>query len=252
MDPGGTPHFVRKAAAFLDLTDEERGGMLANLGNAGAVPAGRIVRRRGEPVERVLIVVSGAMVETLPGRDGRAQNFRFYFPGDSIGGEEIGSQHHAHDIRALTPTTFARVDKRAAPARGDTRLSRLFFAVRLAEQAIMSDRLRVVARERAEHRLLHLMLEFHSRQKLTVPDLGDRVWRPLSQADMGDALGLTNVYVSKTLTRLREEGALEVEGNVVVLNDPGTIARRVGFVDRYADIDRARIRGDDAFAAAAE
>ena len=252
MDPTGPPHFIRKASAFLDLTDGERDGMLANLANATKVAAGRIVRHRGEPVERVLILVSGAMVETITGRDGRAQNFRFLFPGDSIGGEEIAANHHANDVRTLVPTSYAWVPKAAVPTDGDTRISRLFFAVRLAEQAILNDRLRVVGRERAEHRIIHLMLELHARQRLTVPDLGDRVWRPFPQVDIGDALGLTNVYVSKTLRRLREEGALMVEGNVVTLGDPVALAERVGFTDRYADIDLARIQGPIGFAAAAE
>ena len=245
MKPDGEPHFVRKASAFLDLTDGERAGMLAKLTNETEVPAGRTVRRAGDPVERVLILLSGAMVETSLGRDGRAQNFRFLMPGDSIGSEEIGSQHHAHDVRALTAATYAWVSPEAVPAGGDTRVARLFLAVRLAEQAILNDRLRVIGRERAEHRVLHLMMELRSRQRLTAPELGDVVWRPFSQGEIGDALGLTNVYVSKTMTRLREEGTLVVEGNAVTLNDPDAIARRIGFVDRYADIDRERIgRGE--------
>ena len=72
--------------------------------------------------------------------------------------------------------------------------------------------------------------------------MGNVVWRPFSQGEVGDALGLTNVYVSKTMTRLREEGTLAVEGNAVTLTDPDVIARRIGFVDRYADIDRERVR----------
>ena len=250
MQPDGVPHFVRKASALLDLTEEEREGMLANLGNTVEVSAGRIVRRAGEPVERVLILVSGAMVETILGRDGRAQNFRFYFPGDTIGGDEVAAQHHAHDIRTLTAASYAWVDKRATPAAGNTRLARLFLAVRLAEQAILTDRLRVIGRERADHRVLHLLLELHSRQRLTEPSIGNRVWRPFSQNDVGDALGLTNVYVSKTLGKLRHEGTLSVDGNVVTLREPGRIAGRIGFVDRYADIDRALIVGDDLLIAA--
>ena len=242
MAPVGVPHFIRKAEAFVDLREDERRSMLANIQNVVSVGAGQVVRQHGERVRRILIVLSGAMVESMLGQDGRTQNFRFLFPGDAVGGEEIGSHHHAHDVRSLTAGTYAWVDKGAVPASGDSRLSRLFFAVRLAEQAILNDRLRVIGRERAETRLIHLMLELHARQRLTAPELGNKVWRPFPQADIGDALGLTNVYVSKTLAHLRESGVMSVDGNVVTLHEPEALARRIGFIDRYADIDVERIR----------
>lgn len=252
VDPTDPPHFVRKADMFVGLTDDERASMTVHLDKVAVAPANTLLQRSGDPVERILILVSGAMVETSLGRDGRAQNFRFFFPGDSVGSNEISAHHHAHDVRALTPVRYAAVPKSAAPIDGSTRMGRLFFAVRLAEQAILNDRLRVIGRERAEHRVLHLMLELHARQRLTHPGIGNHVWRPFSQAEIGDALGLTNVYVSKTLTKLRQEGTIALDGNVVTLNDPAEIAHRIGFMDHYGNIDIAHVRGGAPVALAAE
>lgn len=245
LRPCGTPYFVRKAAAFLSLNEAERNELESRVGRSTTVPADTVLYRRGDPVRRVLIVVSGVLVESATGPDGGTQNFRFYFPGDSIGGHEIASHHHSADLRTLTSVSYAAVPAASIPPRVNGRLSALFFALRMVEQTIVSDRMRTIGRGRAEERLLHLMLELNARQRLTEPSIGDRVWCPFSQVEIGDAIGLTNVYVSRTMNRLRGEGMLRSDGRTVTILDRSAAIRRTSFVDRYADIDLSRMGAGD-------
>ena len=241
LHPEGVPHLLRKALAFMPLNAAQREELRGSTERPTSVPADTFLHRRGDPVRRVVIVVSGALIESVAGPDGGTQNLRFYFPGDSIGGHEIALRHHAADLRTLTPVRYGSVPAHAVAPRANARVLTLFYALRLAEQAIMSDRMRTIGRGRADERILHLMLELNARQRLTEPSVGNRVWCPFSQAEIGDAVGLTNVYVSRTVTRLREEGVLWAEGRCFTIADPAAAARRTGFVNRYADIDLTRM-----------
>lgn len=244
LRPTGRPHFVRKAAAFLDLSDAELDELESRVTDTEAVPADTFLRRQGDPVRRVLLVVSGALIESVTSPEGGTQNFRFYFPGDSIGGHDIASRHHSSDLRTLTDVRYASVDADQVPPRANGRLTALFFAMRMVEQSILGDRMRTIGRAKADERVLHFMLELNARQRLTEPSVGNRVWCPFSQAEIGDAVGLTNVYVSRMMTKLREDGVLRGEGRIVTITDPERAARRTGFLDRYADVDLSRVSTD--------
>ena len=52
---------------------------------------------------------------------------------------------------------------------------------------------------------------------------------PLTQEHIGDALGLTNVHVSRMLRELREEGVLILKTGVLRLLDPGRLIEIAGY-----------------------
>ena len=58
---------------------------------------------------------------------------------------------------------------------------------------------------------------------------------PLSQEQIGDALGLSAVHVSRTFSMLRDEGLVVRDRQHVVLPDPQALARLVEFNDTYID-----------------
>ena len=233
----GSAAHVRKASAFLDLTPMEKRALLALGQDLRPVMPGEVVLGRDERANGICVLLSGALSEGVMDADGRQQALRFHFPGDAVGGAALVMDRHAHEVRALTPATVSFVSREKIRQWGDGRLYRLFMAFRLAEAQIMADRLRMVGRSRADERLLHFVLEINARQRLTVPAVGDRAWLPFSQSLLGDAIGLTNVYVSKTMSVLRERGDIETDGHVVTLCRRAQAARRVEFVDRYRAID---------------
>jgi hypothetical protein len=48
---------------------------------------------------------------------------------------------------------------------------------------------------------------------------------PLTQADFGDATGLTNVHVNRTLKELRDRSAVELRMGVVTIHDWNQLVR---------------------------
>ncbi len=62
---------------------------------------------------------------------------------------------------------------------------------------------------------------------------GNSIRLPLSQQHLGDALGLSSVHVSRTLTTFREEGLILRSRQRIELPDPAALAREAEFGDAY-------------------
>lgn len=76
-----------------------------------------------------------------------------------------------------------------------------------------------------------------SRLRVTRRDLGTAYDLPLSQSMIGDAVGLTNVHVSRGLGRLAASGAIARHGHRIDLLDEAGLRRSVDFEDRHFRID---------------
>lgn len=62
---------------------------------------------------------------------------------------------------------------------------------------------------------------------------GDRFQLPLTQAALGDALGLTSVHVNRVLRKLRLDGAMTLTGGTLEISDILVLAAVAGFDDSY-------------------
>ena len=234
--PGAT-HAVARLSRFGTLRDDERAVLEDATTNERRVEQREVVYERDGAATAPLLVLGGALREYFIDAEGRIQTVAVRLPGDLVGTEALWSGRHGFDLTALTPSRVAPAlfltgkDARAA------RLARVFGVLQLVEEAMLKDRVRLLGRGRAEERLLHLFVEMNRRQRALVDGVGDRAWMPLSQTEIANATGLTNVYVSKTMTRLRERAVIAVDGDIVTLADPEETATDVDFVDHF---ERAR------------
>jgi CRP/FNR family transcriptional regulator len=59
---------------------------------------------------------------------------------------------------------------------------------------------------------------------------------PLTQQDLGDAVGLTKTHVSRSLKALEETGLVERNARVIRINDVDRLAELVDFHDRHGEV----------------
>jgi DNA-binding Lrp family transcriptional regulator len=76
------------------------------------------------------------------------------------------------------------------------------------------------------------MLMTHS-----IPDKGMMI--PMSQQEIGDMLGLTNVTVSRELKALQVDDLIEKDGFHIRIKNLSALIRMCEFKDRYNKIDTA-------------
>lgn len=90
-----------------------------------------------------------------------------------------------------------------------------------------------ISRRGAVERVAHLLLELSHR--VGVRENGGTACFscPLTQVDLGDALGLSVVHVNRVLRKLREGGYVSFRGGVVEFPDRQRLSEMVGFDGSY-------------------
>ena len=170
----------------------------------------------GEPAEYVYQVVRGAVRTYKVLTDGRRQISAFHLPGD-VFGLTAGAEHRM-GAEAVVGTTVRVVKRRAldAASRTDPALACALWTATAEDLRHAEDHMMLLGRKSAVERLATFLLEMDRRVSRS-----GFVALPMPRRDIADYIGVTIETVSRTVTQLQEEGAVELSG-----------ARNIRLVDR--------------------
>jgi CRP/FNR family transcriptional regulator/CRP/FNR family nitrogen fixation transcriptional regulator len=168
--------------------------------------------REGDAAAHLYEVASGTLRLTRLLETGRRQVVAFATPGDIVG-FPAGGLHHA-DCEALTEVTvIAHRRSTLEDAGGDPALHRRLQEAALAEISRLQDHLLMLARKGATGKLASFLGEMADRQGVYGPK-GIAVNLEMPRADVADYLCLSLETVSRTLTRMTEEGLVARDGAI--------------------------------------
>ena len=217
--------FARRLAHGARLEADDLAAIEALPGQVRTLePAGYIVRE-GEPARFCAFMVSGyAFCQKLTS-DGARQICSLHIPGDALDLQTLYLDAADHNVQALT-----RAEVLFVPQEGvkqliaeRPRVARAIIVSILIDMSIMREWLLNVGRRDARTRLAHLLCEFAMRMKtqgLTGDEDGGESYElPMTQEQLGDALGLTSVHVNRTLKSLAAEGVLTRRGRRIQFGD---------------------------------
>ena len=179
---------------------------LERVANSLSLQANAELARSGQPCRHVYSVTSGMLrlVRTLP--DARRQVVGFAVPGHFVGLSD--APLHRHSIEAVVPSRVCvfEVDalrelRRRFPAFEHTLLER---ACRELDDA--HDSMLLLARLAPLERLASFLLRL--RRQMRIRDDEPKMSLPMGRGDIADHLGLTVETVSRSFTRLREQGLI--------------------------------------------
>lgn len=203
------------------------------------------VRETGQPADRLFVVRAGWFFSYMILPNGSRQIMHIHYPGDIVGIPDIAFARTSAALAAATPGRLCPFPKSALDEVfiRSPRLSALLFSIGMVEHAVLADRIRIISRMGAEARVTHFLLEVVSRLRVTRRDLQGHFELPLSQGMIGDAIGLTNVYVSRALKRMQGDGLIRRHAHGIDLLDEGEMKKRVDFEDRHFRIDTSWFPG---------
>ncbi len=198
-----------------------------------------LIREIGEPAERLYVVKSGWFFSYMFLPNGARQVLHIHYPGDIIGIPDIAFLRTTAALAAATDGLLCPFPKSALDDVfvRSPRLSALLFSIGMVEHAVLADRIRIISRMGAKERVIHFLLEVISRLRVTRRDLRTHFNLPLNQDMIGDAIGLTNVYVSRSLKQMQSEGLIRRDGHGIELLDESRMKQSVDFDDRHFKID---------------
>lgn len=85
--------------------------------------------------------------------------------------------------------------------------------------------------------MAHFLCEFGLRMEFSGEGERSEFLLELTQAQLGDALGLTPVHVNRTLKALKAVGAVEVEGRIFRIPDWPRLAAIADFDAQYLQLE---------------
>ncbi|WP_341209336.1 Crp/Fnr family transcriptional regulator [uncultured Sphingomonas sp.] len=227
-----------RLAYHLDLTFAEREALRWLERRERSFAPGEIVVREGEATDRLFVVASGWLHGSVMLPDGQRQILRFYFVGDVTATLSIAWARSAATLQAVSNVTLFEMPKEVFGRlfRQQPRLGALMYAVSVSEQVAMADRLTSVGRTDGVTRIATLLLDIRSRLRVIDGVDGASFALPLTQRDLGDAVGLTKTHVNRSLKVLEETGLVVRDGRMIRITDVERLSAMVGFNDRHGEI----------------
>jgi CRP/FNR family transcriptional regulator len=180
---------------------------LLGVGIAQDLAAGQTVVVEGEPRSHGFRVLSGAVRLVKGLADGRRQVIEFLVAGEYFG--LIGAAQHAYSVEAIVASKLARYPcaKLEMAARANPVLAERLLELARTDLERAHAQMLLLGRKTAEEKIASFLLALARRQGNGAGPA--RVLKlPMSRQDMADYLGLTIETVSRTVTRLRQDGLI--------------------------------------------
>ncbi|SHF98572.1 cAMP-binding domain of CRP or a regulatory subunit of cAMP-dependent protein kinases [Loktanella atrilutea] len=231
--------FLTRLSRLLDLTGPERD----TLEDLERHPEQRRARApvfdATRPDDRIAILRSGWSAVRVRTGVCKTTIAQIYVAGDVIGFDDLGFGTPPHETTMQTDgsVTLLNRTKFLALASTHPRLFDILVSLASLDTTVLFDRMHTIARLAAEDRLLHFILSLKARIEHGNLQKSDRFPFPFTQQEIGDALGLTDIYVNRLLRRLTDSGELERSRSYIRLRNQKAWEERLGFRDRYAVFD---------------
>lgn len=216
-----TAALIRKLESIAPLAHEEKAALLRLPLRLKTVAADQDIVSEGDiPLESCLIVEGFACRYNLTA-EGKRQIHSFHISGDIPDLQSLHLKVMDHSLGTLVPSklAFIRHDDLRTLMRNHPRLGDLFWRDTLIDAAVFRQWILGLGRREAHGRIAHLLCELLVRLR-AVELVEDHVFvLPVTQAELGDALGISTVHVNRVLQELRREGLISLHGGTLKVLD---------------------------------
>lgn len=239
MRQNGICSMVKRFSAHCALKDADIALLQRLLASESRnVRAGEVLWRAGEPSDSLLILQTGWACTARYLQDGSRQVQEVFLPGDILGLYELAFGDRRNDATMLTDGIVSELPHHQVLELFATsaRMTAVLFAISNQHQAILAERLVVLAQRSARERVAHFLCECRARLLETEQNCGQAFLLPLTQQDLADTLGMSAVHVSRTFSSLAEEGLVHRNHFHLTINDPDRLAKMANFDGSYLKV----------------
>jgi CRP-like cAMP-binding protein len=232
---------IRKLEAVEPLTEDEIERAIALCRSVKIVEKRTDIISAGEQPEHVHIVLDGWAARYSVRANGSRQFTAFLIPGDFCDIQVMSLDQLDHGIMALTDCVVAFVEKQEMEdiSRSTPGISRALQRSTLIDEAILRRWIVNVTSGDALSTVAHLLCEMHVRLRAVDLVDGDAFNLPLTQEELAEATGMTAVHMNRTLTRLRQEGLIELQDRKLLIMDVEALRELCGFDPNYLHLSAA-------------
>ena len=210
---------IRKLESIAVLTDEERRAVESLPFKTRALQPRQDIVRDGDRPSQCCVVLDGWTCRYKIVSEGRRQIFSFHVAGDIPDLQSLHVPLMDHSLATLTPVTVALVphdEMRDLTVRFPN-IAAVLWRDTLVEAAIFRQWMMCMGRRSAFEHIAHLFCELYLKQEAVGLAAEHRCPLPITQTDIADAMGLSNVHVNRVLKEMRGQGLVTMGRQTLVI-----------------------------------
>lgn len=233
--PNDVDILVRKLKSITDLSDDDVDALTSLPFRIAELEPDQDFLRDGEIPDECCLLIDGFMYRYKLLANGKRQIFAFHTPGDVPDLQSLYLDLMDHSVGALVRSKvgFISHESLRAVMRRSPSIAAAFWRDLLVDAAIFRAWMVGMGQRSAHGHLSHLLLELFTRLRAVGLVVNDTCPIPITQAELGDALGLSTVHVNRTLQELRGEGLIELHGSRLTILDWEKMVQAAQFDPAY-------------------
>jgi CRP-like cAMP-binding protein len=204
-----------------ELSSEQRATLAAAFGSSRSIPIKTDIVREGDRPTHSTLLLSGLAMRYRVLRNGNRQITAIHLPGDFVDLHSFPLKDMDHSVGTLSPCEITAIPHTALReiVRTDPNLAEMLWRLSLLDGAIHREWLVAMGGLPGISHLAHLLCEVYVRLAHIglARDLAFDL--PVTQVDLGDALGLSPVHANRVLQDLRGNRVIRFDGKRVTILD---------------------------------
>jgi CRP-like cAMP-binding protein len=230
-----TAALIRKLESIAPLAADEKATLLRLPLRLKPVAAHQDIVRAGDSPSESCLIVAGFACRYILTAEGKRQILSFHIAGDIPDLQSLHIEVMDHSLATLAPSSLAFIqhDDLRTLMRSHPRLGDLLWRDTLIDAAIFRQWMVGLGRRDAYGQIAHLLCELLVRLR-AVELVEDHAFTlPVTQAELGDAFGLSTVHVNRVLQDLRRDDLITLRGVSLKVLDWEGLKKAGGFDPTY-------------------
>lgn len=233
--------FVLKLNSRYALGEADQSALLSLAHSCRTYePAAYLVREGESPRLHCRMIVTGFAYRHKLLPNGDRQIVRILLPGDIVDLQQLVLERSDHNVQSLTRTSVLEIDSIGLRQLAFDRpaVGRAMWADGIREASIGYEHMVNIACRQARPRVAHLLCDFAVRMEIAGLATGDTYQLPITQEQIGDAVGLTGIHVNRTLKALVAEGLITYRKASLTILDRKRLREVAEFTSFYLHLDQ--------------
>jgi CRP-like cAMP-binding protein len=232
--------FILKLEHGADLSDDDRQVLEQAAREVRHFSPRHDLIREGDRPDYVHVIREGIACRYKVVRDGGRQIMAYLLPGDFCDLHVSLLGEMDHNIGTLTACMVALLPRTAVEDLTTKRaaITRALWWATLVDEGILREWLVNMGRRPADQRLAHLLCELLLRLRCVGLASDTSFELPLTQGQLADTLGMTEVHLNRMVHQLRKAGLITLRDHLVYIGDVERLMVFADFNSNYLHLNK--------------
>jgi CRP-like cAMP-binding protein len=234
---------ITKLESIATLSAEERVAVESLPVRVQALRANQDIVRDGDTATQCCVVLEGWTFRYKFLGEGKRQIFSFHMAGDIPDLQSLHIPVMDHSLATMTQATVAFIPHEAMrdlTARFPN-ITAVLWRDTLVDAGVFREWMMSMGQRSAYDHLAHLFCELYLKQEAVGLAGEHRCPLPMTQIDLADALGISNVHINRVLKEMRGQGLITLRSNTLVIQKWDELIRASEFDETYLHLRKRAV-----------